>query len=91
MKKVIAAGPQVGRRQTAELKTPRASHAVYDTRFAFDYYRPLQDTRILWRGRISVCDHDPDDIARLLRRDLVRVYPQLADVQVDYAWGGLMS
>ncbi|TIX60313.1 MAG: FAD-binding oxidoreductase [Mesorhizobium sp.] len=68
-----------------------ASHAVYDTRFAFDYYRPLQDTRILWGGRISVFNRDPDAIARLLRRDLVRVYPQLADVQIDYAWGGLMS
>ncbi|WP_085044389.1 NAD(P)/FAD-dependent oxidoreductase [Ensifer aridi] len=68
-----------------------ASHAVYDTRFAFDYYRPLQDTRILWGGRISVFNREPDAIVRLLRRDLVRVYPQLADVQIDYAWGGLMS
>lgn len=68
-----------------------ASHAVYDTRFAFDYYRPLQDTRILWGGRISVFNRDPDAIARLLRRDLLRVYPQLKDVQVEHAWGGLMS
>ena len=30
-------------------------------------------------------------IARLLRRDLLKVYPQLHDVRVDYAWGGLMS
>jgi glycine/D-amino acid oxidase-like deaminating enzyme len=33
--------------------------AVYDTRFAFDYYRPLVDTRILWGGRISVRDRSP--------------------------------
>ncbi|MBZ9605567.1 NAD(P)/FAD-dependent oxidoreductase [Phyllobacterium chamaecytisi] len=68
-----------------------AQYAVYDTRFAFDYYRPLQDTRILWGGRISVLNRDPEAIARLLRRDLIRVYPQLADVRVDHAWGGLMS
>ncbi|WP_027146418.1 FAD-binding oxidoreductase [Mesorhizobium sp. WSM3626] len=68
-----------------------ASHAVYDTRFAFDYYRPLQDKRILWGGRISVFNRDPGAITRLLRRDLIRVYPQLADVEIDYAWGGLMS
>lgn len=24
--------------------------AIYDTRFAFDYYRPLADSRILWAG-----------------------------------------
>jgi gamma-glutamylputrescine oxidase len=65
--------------------------AVYDTRFAFDYYRPLPDTRILWGGRISIVERTPQAIARLLRRDLIKVYPQLHDVQIDYAWGGLMS
>lgn len=65
--------------------------AVYDTRFAFDYYRPLPDTRILWGGRISVHERDPDSIARLLRHDLLKVYPQLHDVRIEYAWGGLMS
>jgi gamma-glutamylputrescine oxidase len=65
--------------------------AVYDTRFAFDYYRPLPDTRILWGGRISIVERAPEAIARLLRRDLLKVYPQLHDVRIDYAWGGLMS
>ncbi|MFM0074706.1 FAD-binding oxidoreductase [Paraburkholderia sediminicola] len=65
--------------------------AVYDTRFAFDYYRPLPDTRILWGGRISVRDRAPDVIARLLRSDLLKVYPQLHDVRIEHAWGGLMS
>ncbi|CAN7425876.1 NAD(P)/FAD-dependent oxidoreductase [Paraburkholderia sp. SIMBA_054] len=65
--------------------------AVYDTRFAFDYYRPLPDTRILWGGRISILEREPEAIARLLRRDLLKVYPQLRDVRVDHAWGGLMS
>jgi gamma-glutamylputrescine oxidase len=65
--------------------------AVYDTRFAFDYYRPLKDTRILWGGRISIRDREPMDVARLLKRDLVEVFPQLYDVRVEYAWSGLMS
>jgi gamma-glutamylputrescine oxidase len=64
---------------------------VYDTRFAFDYYRPLADTRLLWGGRISVFERDPAAIARLLTRDLLRVYPQLHGVKIDNAWGGLMS
>jgi glycine/D-amino acid oxidase-like deaminating enzyme len=65
--------------------------AVYDTRFAFDYYRPLADTRILWGGRISVFEREPHEIATLLLRDLLRVYPQLEGVKIEYAWGGLMS
>lgn len=65
--------------------------AVYDTRFAFDYYRPLADTRILWGGRVSVFEREPRAIAKLLMRDMLRVYPQLEGVKIDYAWGGLMS
>lgn len=65
--------------------------AVYDTRFAFDYYRALPDTRLLWGGRISIRDRSPDAVSRLLRRDLARVFPQLADVRIERAWSGLMS
>jgi gamma-glutamylputrescine oxidase len=65
--------------------------AVYDTRFAFDYYRPLPDTRLLWGGRISILDRSPHAVARLLKRDLARVFPQLAGVEIDYAWSGLMG
>lgn len=68
-----------------------ASAAVYDTRFAFDYYRPLPDTRLLWGGRISVCDRSPRSVERVLRRDLRKVFPSLADARIDYAWSGLMS
>ena len=65
--------------------------AVYDTRFAFDYYRPLGDGRLLWGGRISTADRSPSEVCRLMRRDMSRVFPQLADVRFDYAWGGWMS
>lgn len=69
----------------------RTQAAVYDTRFAFDYYRPLPDTRLLWGGRISVRDRTTDAVKRLLYRDLLKVFPQLDGVRVDYAWSGLMS
>ena len=78
----------LGERLQAALAT-RA--AIYDTRFAFDYYRPLPDTRLLWGGRISVRDRASGDVARLLYRDMLRVYPQLAGTRVDYAWSGMMS
>ncbi|MES2317131.1 MAG: FAD-binding oxidoreductase [Pseudomonadota bacterium] len=69
----------------------RTGAAVYDTRFAFDYYRPLADTRILWGGRISIMERSGADVARLLYGDMLKVYPQLAGTQVDYAWSGMMS
>lgn len=65
--------------------------AIYDTRFAFDYYRPLPDSRLLWGGRISVLDRSPEAVKKLLRRDLMKVFPQLAGVEIDFSWSGLMS
>ena len=69
----------------------RTGAAVYDTRFAFDYYRPLADTRLLWGGRIAIRDRRPSEVARLLQQDMLKVYPQLAGTRVDYAWSGMMS
>ncbi|HZX81252.1 MAG TPA: FAD-binding oxidoreductase [Lysobacter sp.] len=69
----------------------RTRAAIYDTRFAFDYYRPLPDTRLLWGGRISVLDRSPDEVEALLVADMLRVFPQLDGVAIDYAWSGLMS
>ena len=69
----------------------RTRAAIYDSRFAFDYYRALPDTRLLWGGRISVLDRSPHAVQRLLSRDLLQVFPQLKEVRVDYAWSGLMS
>ncbi|WP_280156430.1 FAD-binding oxidoreductase [Piscinibacter sp. XHJ-5] len=65
--------------------------AVYDTRFAFDYYRRLNDTRLLWGGRISVRDRRADHIARFLKQDMSKVFPLLRDARIDHAWGGMMS
>lgn len=65
--------------------------ALYDTRFAFDYYRKLPDTRLLWGGRISVRERSAEHIALFLKRDMLKVFPSLRDARVDYAWGGLMS
>jgi gamma-glutamylputrescine oxidase len=85
---VMATAP-LGVRMREVFKATRA--AVYDTRFAFDYYRPLADTRILWGGRISILDRPPASVATLLRRDLLKVYPQLEGIAIDFAWSGLMS
>lgn len=65
--------------------------AVYDTRFAFDYYRPLADSRLLWGGRISIRDRRPEAVRRLLQRDLSRVFPHFAGAGIEHAWSGLMS
>jgi gamma-glutamylputrescine oxidase len=84
----VAVSEPLGERLAEAIRT-RA--AIYDTRFAFDYYRALPDTRLLWGGRISILNRSPAAVARLLKKDIARVYPQLGDVRIDHAWSGLMS
>ena len=69
----------------------RISTAVSDVRLASDYYRPLPDGRILWGGRISVFQPDAERLKEMIRSDMLKVYPQLADVRMDVAWGGWMA
>ena len=73
------------------LDAVRTDAAVFDTRFAFDYYRALADTRLLWGGRMSTRERSGAELAKLLYGDLMRVYPQLRDVRITHAWSGLMS
>lgn len=70
----------------------RTSAAILDDRRAGDYYRLVDNgSRILWGGRITTRRTDPRDIAALLRREMVKTYPQLADLKVEVAWSGLMA
>ncbi len=68
----------------------RVPYAIYDNQVATNYYRPLHDTRLLWGGRVLAWQPQPDRIAALLKRDMVRFYPALRDARVEVAWGGMM-
>jgi gamma-glutamylputrescine oxidase len=83
---VVVTAPLTGR----HAGVIRAPHAVYDTRFATGYYRLLPDGRLLWGGRISPRE-TPRGLVSLMRRDLARVYPQLADVRIEHGWSGRMG
>jgi len=69
----------------------RGPYSVIDSRFDFDYYRPLPDTRILWGGGITIRKSDPAKLSAIMLRKLLTVYPQLQGVRVESAWSGLMG
>jgi len=64
---------------------------VADTRRAGDYYRVIGGDRLMWGGRITSRLSLPRRLPALMRRHILRVYPQLADVEIEYAWPGTMS
>lgn len=65
---------------------------VGDQRRAGDYYRLVDGgSRILWGGRITTRVSEPRQLAQLLHATMVSTYPQLHDLEIDYAWSGLMA
>ncbi|MEQ5842365.1 FAD-binding oxidoreductase [Paraburkholderia acidicola] len=68
-----------------------AQAAICDTRFVLDYFRPSPDGRVLWGGKVSYSTRAPRDLGEAMRRDMLKTFPQLADVRIDYAWGGLVD
>jgi gamma-glutamylputrescine oxidase len=65
--------------------------AVADMNWVLDYYRRSADHRLLFGGRVSYAGFDPDRIAAATRERMVRVFPQLKDVKVEFAWGGYVD
>jgi len=65
--------------------------AVADSKYVIDYYRLSADGRLLFGGGESYSQNYPADIAGLVRKCMLRVFPQLADVAIDYAWGGKVA
>ena len=65
--------------------------AVCDPNFVLEYFRLSADKRLLFGGRFNYFGDDPGYIERKHRRKLSRLYPQLAKIRIDYAWGGTIA
>lgn len=62
--------------------------AVCDPNFVLEYFRLSADKRLLFGGRCNYFGSDPEIIKNNLRPRMLKIYPQLANVGIDYAWGG---
>jgi glycine/D-amino acid oxidase-like deaminating enzyme len=62
--------------------------AICDQNVVLDYFRCSADHRLLFGGRCNYSGREPRDIGATLLPRLRKVFPQLRDVKVDYAWGG---
>ena len=69
----------------------RTTAAVADTRRAGNYYRMINEDRLLWGGRITTQVSEPARLASQMKGDMLATYPQLGNPRIDYAWAGLMG
>lgn len=65
--------------------------AVCDQRVALDYYRLSADRRLLFGGACHYSGRDPADIAAYMQPKMLETFPQLANVRIDYQWGGMIG
>lgn len=84
----IAATAPLGER-TADVLTRDV--AVADSRFVVNYFRLSHDGRLLFGGGESYGYRFPRDIAAKVRKPMSQIFPHLADVPIDYAWGGTLA
>ncbi len=69
----------------------RTSAAVADTRRAGNYYRLIDEGRLLWGGRITTRVSEPARLAEEMKVDMLATFPQLGNPRIDYSWAGLMG
>lgn len=65
--------------------------AVADCNVALDYFRLTADHRLLFGAGASYSATTPVGLKGWLARRFRRVFPELSDVDVEYAWGGLIG
>jgi len=61
---------------------------VEDIRYILDYFRLTADHRLLFGGGTVYGGTDPEDVRAKLLPNILKVYPDLADVELEYAWSG---
>lgn len=69
----------------------RENIGVTDINWVLDYFRRSADHRLLFGGRVSYSGLDPLNTRAATRARMLKVFPQLADVAIDHAWGGYVD
>ena len=65
--------------------------AVCNPNFVVEYFRLSSDKRLLFGGRCNYWGRDPEVIKKNLWPRMLKIYPQLVDKKIDFAWGGTIG
>jgi gamma-glutamylputrescine oxidase len=77
-------------KERADALMPRRP-AVSDTNFVLDYFRLSADHRLLFGTGDSYSATTPRNLVARVRRQMLEVFPQLADLSIHHAWGGFVD
>jgi glycine/D-amino acid oxidase-like deaminating enzyme len=62
--------------------------AVCDMNEILDYYRLTPDRRLLYGGRCNYSGREPASIQAAIVPRMLKIYPQLRGIRIEYEWGG---
>ena len=65
--------------------------AVCNTNEVVDYFRLSADKRLLYGAACNYSGRDPSSIRSYIQPAMLRVYPQLKDIKIDFEWGGMIG
>ncbi|BAN49373.1 FAD-binding oxidoreductase [Metapseudomonas resinovorans] len=63
-------------------------YCVEDCNYLLDYYRLSGDNRLIYGGGVVYGARDPANIEAIIRPKLLKTFPQLKNVKIDFAWTG---
>ena len=67
------------------------NHAVADSKFVPNYFRPSPDRRLIFGGGENYTFKFPKNFEALVRGNMIKIYPDLSQTKIDYSWGGTLA
>ncbi|MBW1214734.1 FAD-binding oxidoreductase [Pantoea allii] len=64
------------------------NYSVEDCNYLLDYFRLSADNRLLYGGGVIYGAREPADVEKIIRPKMLRTFPQLHNVKLDFAWSG---
>ena len=63
-------------------------YCVEDCNYLLDYFRLTGDNRLIYGGGVVYGARDPANIEAIIRPMMLKTFPQLKEVKIDFAWTG---
>ena len=69
----------------------RDNLSMSDSLFVINYWKLSEDGRMIFGGGENYSSRFPRDIKAFVRPHMLNIYPELADTEIEYGWGGAVG
>ncbi|MCH1492877.1 MAG: FAD-binding oxidoreductase [Luminiphilus sp.] len=85
---MLATEPLSAEQQNA---VTRDNFSLSDTLYVINYWKLSADGRLLFGGGENYSSRFPKDIPAFVWPHMLKIYPELSDVAIEYGWGGTLG